>query len=160
MYPDVISASAMVSESHNDVTLFLKKYFQLFHFYVSFFLQVSKKVEKKPFEIAAALETWMLRGHSLTTLTRFWPFLNTYLRPRFDVFWRDSFTGKICIFPVPPTYLVLSLCELPLISETMSPRCPTVQVLGQCSIVSCFPGHKMTPSSSQATGVHRSTAYH
>ena len=29
MYPDVISASAMVSESHNKVALFLKKYLPL-----------------------------------------------------------------------------------------------------------------------------------
>ena len=59
MYPDVISASAMVSESHNKVALFLKKYFQLFYFHYPFFAgKLSTKIEKKkPRGIAAALET-------------------------------------------------------------------------------------------------------
>ena len=57
MYPDVISASAMVSESHNKVALFLKKYFQLFYFHYPFFTGKHKNRKKKPRGIAAALET-------------------------------------------------------------------------------------------------------
>ena len=57
MYPDVISASAMVSESHNKVALFLKKYFQLFYFHYPFFTGKHKNRKKKPREIAAALKT-------------------------------------------------------------------------------------------------------
>ena len=47
-------------------------------------------------------ESLRIRGHSVTTLTRFWFFLTTYL-PR---------AGKICKplkFSVPSTYLVLSM---------------------------------------------------
>ena len=53
-----------------------------------------------------------LRGHSKTTLTRFWPFLTTYL-PLVDIFEGISILlgMKIYIsltFPQPPTYLIMS----------------------------------------------------
>ena len=51
-----------------------------------------------------------LRGHSLLTLTRFWPFFDQIYTPGYHL-WRNYFTvirENPLTFPVPPTYLVLS----------------------------------------------------